>query len=61
MGIFQIILICVLGVGVCFLLFFIIKSLVIPKKIDSIQKLLKKNGSRNQSRQSDNCKRRTRL
>ncbi len=41
MGIFQIILICVLGVGVCFLLFFIIKSLVIPKKIDSIQKLLK--------------------
>ncbi|MGI5173938.1 tetratricopeptide repeat protein [Treponema sp. OMZ 840] len=41
MDTFQIILICVLGVGACFLAFFLIKSFVVPKKIESIQRLLK--------------------
>lgn len=38
---FQIILISVLGVGIGFLTYFIIKSIIAPKRIDGIQKLLK--------------------
>ncbi len=38
---FQIILILVLGTAVGFLAWFIIKSLVTPKKIEGIEKLLK--------------------
>lgn len=37
----TIIIISVLGTGICFLLYFLIKSIVSPKKADSIQKLIK--------------------
>ena len=41
MAVFQIIIICILGVGASFLAFFVIRSLLVPKRISSIQRLLK--------------------
>ena len=41
MAVFQIIIICILGVGAVFLAVFVGRSLLVPKRISSIQRLLK--------------------